>query len=135
MDTQREIQIYNNYRSALTAINRCKGDHAAQRRNSARKITVDRYNVSFADLKRIIREQDEARGVTHEHPAGYALELERENEYAAAVEAYNANPVPCQCGNTELVRVRVNPYEIEINDVWRLMVRCYECYRIIELDI
>jgi hypothetical protein len=136
MDTKLELRIYNNYRAALAEQNRgIKPAHAAQRRNTARKLTVKRYNVSFAEIKRIVNEHDTKNGVTHEHPAGYAQALERQNAFDAADAAYKANPVPCRCGSTELVRVRVDPYEMEIYEKFRLMTSCYSCYRTVEADI
>lgn len=139
MDTNLELRIYNNYRAALAAENRAwkenhawKNDHAAQRRNAARKITVERYKVSFAEVKRIVNEQDALKGITHKHNERYVHTL----ELFHANEAYKANPVPCPwCGNTDDVEVRFNPFDVEIYNTFNLITSCEECYERVAEDI
>jgi hypothetical protein len=134
MDTMQETRIYKNYRAALASLTANTSDsftHAAQRRQSARKVTVDRYNVPYAELKRIISTHDTVNGITHEKGEDYYQKMEYEN----AVTAYEANPTPCHCGSTKMVRVRVDPYYMEIHNEFKLGTLCYECYREVEGDV
>lgn len=131
MDTQLETKIYKNYRAALRAINNVHYGRAAERRNDARKVTVARYNIPFDKLKEIIKKHDEINGVTHEHTPQYSREL----ELREAQKAYDAHPVPCHCGSTDMVRPRWSEYEIEIHDNFEIRVSCYVCYREACLDV
>ena len=122
MDTAQEIRIYKSYRATLTSGTR--SSHAAQRRQHVRQVTVDRYKVPFAEVKRIVAEQDAIHGITHEHGEDYKEQL----RYEEAVKNFKAAPHPCDCGNTENVRVRTNPFEAEINERIVYMVSCNSCY-------
>lgn len=81
--------IYRAYRVALKSM---RGGHAAERKNRARKIIVERYKVSFQELKEIIAEGDKARNLTHEHTEQY-LNFLKFNDEASRLEAENANGV------------------------------------------
>jgi hypothetical protein len=131
MDTIQETRIYKNYRNVLKAENRHKENHAAQRRQRARKATVERYNISYVDLKTIIAKHDQINGITHEHTPDYLNEL----EYMEHQKAYDANPYPCRCGSTEIVRVRLHPVDYQIYGERNYIVTCYMCYMILEEDI
>ena len=87
--------------------------------------------MPYAELKRIINTHDAANGITHEKGEDYYQKMEYEN----AVAAYEANPTPCSCGSTEMVRVRVNPYYMEIHNEFKLGTLCYDCYREVESDV
>lgn len=123
-----ETRIYNNYRAALRSQ---VGGRAASRRQAARKITVGRFGVSYAQVKEIVTRLDEVHGVTHEHTENYLRTLAVQR----AQEEYDRNPVPCQCGSTDMVRVRPNPYTLEIHGTSQLTTLCYACYRVLEEDI
>lgn len=144
MDTKTETAIYNNYRSALRIANRAsrsgsKSSRAAERRNHARRQTVNRYNIPFTELKTIIAKHDELNGITHEHTEQYQYELALD----LANKEYRKNPHPCkrinsegvECGNTENVRVRWNPFELEIYGEHYAMTTCFECYLEVSYDI
>lgn len=132
MDTNLETRIYNNYRAALS---QRQGGHAASRRQEARKITVGRYNVSYAQVKDIVKRYDEAAGVTHEHTADYLLAL----KVKAAQEAYDSSPTPCSmCGSEEMVRVRIHPDDYSRrsdNDAVRFTVICFMCHLRLEKKV
>lgn len=123
-----EDKIYKNYRAALAA----QKDHrAAARRQAARKMTVERYNVSYAQVKEIVARHDALTGITHEHTADYLREL----EFQAAQAEYDKNPVPCACGSEEMVRVRYDPFDLEVHGIYRMSVKCFECYLERKYDI
>lgn len=126
MSSNIELKIYNNYRAALSSYSRLDFSHAAQRRQKARQVTVDRYNVPFAEVKRIVAEYDALNGVTHEQGQDYAYKL----QYEAAIKACEANPVPCKCGSTEMVRPRFNKHKANGSDTFDISVFCYMCYRV-----
>ena len=120
-----EVRVYNNYRAVLRSFKNQYGSRdsrAAARRQEARKQTVERYNVPFAEVKRIVAKYDLINGVTHEHTPQYY----RDMEYRAAVKAFAENPVSCSCGSDKLVRVRVEPYSRLIG-IYRLYVSCFLC--------
>lgn len=72
MDEKLEIQIYNNYRAMMKKRNKTGGGYPAYWKQAARVACVERYNVSFQEVKRIVAKYDEINGVTHEkQPAEY----------------------------------------------------------------
>jgi len=120
-----EVRVYNNYRAVLRTFKKQYGSRdsrAAARRQEARKQTVERYNVPFAEVKRIVAKYDLINGVTHEH----TLQYHRDMEYRAAVKAFAENPVTCACGSTKLTRVRAEPYS-KLLGIHRLYVSCFLC--------
>jgi hypothetical protein len=138
-DVQQEQRVYNFYRSVLRAERR-KGTtvdpsysdirpRAAARRQTARKLTVEHYNIPFGEVKRIVSKLDVNNGITHEHTPQYLQML----EFTAAVEEFEKNPHPCSCGSTELVRVRATPDDRE-DAVFSTITSCYICYRNLEND-
>ena len=68
MEEQQEIKIYKNYRAALRT-HRSRGEgYPARARQFARKVTVERYGVSYAEVKGIVRKYDAINGITHFAP-------------------------------------------------------------------
>jgi trimethylamine:corrinoid methyltransferase-like protein len=63
-------KIYKNYRASMKAYGKIrKGSNVgypAHWRNQARKMCVERYNVSFAQVKEIVVKFDAIHGITHE---------------------------------------------------------------------
>lgn len=65
MDAQFEDRVYNNYRAAMRRYRSRSYAHTPALRQRARAATATRYNVSYADVKRIVARFDEARGVAY----------------------------------------------------------------------
>ena len=75
-----EQRVYNNYRAALKSLRKnvpavwveagknWRPAQSPELRQMAREYTVVRYGIPFAEVKRIIREQDAINGITHEKP-------------------------------------------------------------------
>ena len=124
MDLAQETRIYKNYRAALVSLRRANNDHSAQRRQAARKVTVDRYNIPYAELKQIIAKHDALNDITHEYGDDYLLQL----KYEAAEKEFTDNPVPCWCGSTDMVRPRLNPSGFTIDDELNLVTVCFLHY-------
>lgn len=66
MDEKQEIRIYKNYRAVMKKRNKVGGGYPSYWRQVARKACVERYNVSFQEVKRIVAKYDEINGLTHE---------------------------------------------------------------------
>jgi len=122
------MDIYGAYRMTLKS--RLE-KRAGARKQAARSIIAKRYKIGHAEIKRIVNEQDVLNGVTHEHTNAYLDELALE----AAQSEFERNPVPCGCGNTEMVRVRVDPFMYEIHGVIQMRVMCFLCYLFLEQEI
>jgi hypothetical protein len=66
LDTQPlDEQVYNSYRVTFASHRQFRITHPAAIHELARKATVKRYNLTDADVKRIVAEQDALRGVIH----------------------------------------------------------------------
>lgn len=65
MDEQLEIKIYKNYRAMVTSRPRHVG-FPAYYRQLAREACVNRYNISYKEVKRIVAKHDVINGITHE---------------------------------------------------------------------
>lgn len=131
-----EERIYNAYRLTLRSLRRSDSDRtcrAADRRNRARKAVVDRYNVSFQQVKAIVAKFDEFKNIEHPDDPNYLIRL----NFLNAREEYRKHPVEAcpSCGSNELVNLRINPFEVEINNVIRYMVSCFKCYYEVKQDI
>ena len=63
-----ELKIYKNYRAALRKDRYRHYGYPARSRQFARKVCVDRYGVSFKEVKRIVAKYDAINGITHEAP-------------------------------------------------------------------
>lgn len=126
MSTDLETRVYNNYRAALRAQT---APRAGARRQAARKMTVERYNLPYAQVKDIVARFDAANDVTHEHTPEYLAHLEIERAQAE----YDANPVPCtQCGSEEMVRVRCDPSTYQTKGEVILTTLCFRCHLVLE---
>lgn len=69
MDEQQELKIYNNYRAMMKKRNKTNGSNSGYPsywRQLAREACVNRYNVSYQEVKRIVAKYDEINGITHE---------------------------------------------------------------------
>lgn len=66
MDEKQEIQIYKNYRAMMKKRNKNGGGYPSYWRQAARKACVERYSVSFQEVKRIVEKYDAINGVTHD---------------------------------------------------------------------
>lgn len=121
---QDPTKIYKQYRRTLK---NAAGAHAAQRRQNARATIVEKFGISYADLKALIAEEDAKAGITHEQPQAYIQEQAMLAEVNAAQKDFDANPVPCHCGSTDLVRVRPNHKAWEKDQVV-LTTECYACW-------
>lgn len=64
MDEKQELKIYKNYRAMMKG--RRKTGYPAGWRQLARKQCVERYNVSYQEVKRIVKKYDEINNITHE---------------------------------------------------------------------
>lgn len=121
-------RVYSNYRATLRSRPRNVHSRAAERKQYAREVTSIRFNLPISEVKSIVREFDIANGITHEHPEPYMKELAVAKRFTAAQAAYDANPTPCKCGNTELVRVRPHPIAFAERSEWVVLLSCFECY-------
>lgn len=129
---EMETAIYNTYRKALTTFR--KNDNgrncrAADRRNRARKIVVERYNIPFTELKELIARHDAVNGITHDKthltPKFLAqVELKRQRDEFEA-----NNPLPfCECGNQdEVARLRAEPNDWA-KHIMTPVISCSRCY-------
>lgn len=68
MDNELELKIYKNYRAMMKKRNKgsAKNGYPSYWRQLAREACVNRYNVSFAEVKRIVAKYDAVNGITHE---------------------------------------------------------------------
>jgi hypothetical protein len=125
IDEALELRVYNNYRAAVTSFSRYSEARAAEKRQYARKVTVERYNVPFAEVKRIVAKYDAINGVTHEHTEDYLRNLDLMVER----DKFNQNPTACpSCDGTEKVTVRWEPFARVMKHEYNPMVSCYKCY-------
>lgn len=125
IDEALELRVYNNYRAAVTSFSRYSEARAAEKRQYARKVTVERYNVPFAEVKRIVAKFDAKNGVTHEHTEEYLHDLDLMVER----EKFSQNPTACpSCDSTEKVTVRWEPFARIMKHEYTPMVSCYKCY-------
>lgn len=67
MNDELELKIYKNYRAMMSKRVKSSG-YPAHLRQLARKACVNRYNVSYKEVKRIVAKYDEVNGITHERP-------------------------------------------------------------------
>lgn len=66
MDEKLELKIYKNYRAVMKKRNKVGGGYPSYWKQYGRKVTVERYNVSYQEVKRIVAKYDEIYGITHE---------------------------------------------------------------------
>ncbi len=124
MDDKKQQQIYGNYRMALKAL---RGGTAGERKQRAREMIVDRYHISFRDLKEIINREDERNKVTHEHTEAYLKLFKYEQAFDELVLKHKNSPQACFiCGTQENTAVRIDPVKRE-NREWEAIVSCEPC--------
>lgn len=103
MTADLELKIYKNYRAALHSYrSTSRRPRAAAIRQNARAVTVKRYGIPWAEVKRIVAEQDRIHGIEHDYST-------REHHKAVldALKSFEDSPTPCAtCGGSEEVRVR-----------------------------
>lgn len=68
-------KVYQNYRAVVTSFPR-SGGYPAQGRQAARQAVVEKFGISFAEVKRIVKEQDAVHGITHDKPVRQTPEQE-----------------------------------------------------------
>lgn len=134
MDTARAAELNSEddkvYRAYRSVLRKMRGTRASTRRNSARHIIVERYNVSFQDLKRIVQEGDAIHGIEHPHSPEYLAKLKFAKDARELEEKY-ADYAGCpRCKRTDTLepRVRVDPFAAEIYDELKALYTCFECY-------
>lgn len=68
--------VYDNYRASLRAQRKMDGGRGrtAARKQTALKLTADRYGIRIGEVKNIVREEDAKNGITHEHTENYNAE-------------------------------------------------------------
>lgn len=66
MSNELELKIYKNYRAMMKKRNKSNNGYPSHWRQLAREACVNRYNVSFAEVKRIVAKYDIINGITHE---------------------------------------------------------------------
>lgn len=136
---------YNCYRATLRSLNSHDGqlERVGARKQEALRIASKRYHIPMGALKTIIREMDEAKGIKHDHPESYLLHLTYLDK-VAALEANSDGVCPNCHGNNDryeldekdnVLRVRANPYEYEVNGILSPMLSCFKCYLIVASDI
>lgn len=122
LDEAFETKVYRNYRAALKSIRSSNSarPYAAGCRQFARRVTVERYGVTYAEVKRIVADHDAAAGITHapggDHLARLVVEQARKD--------FDACPTPCpECGGLLFVRVRAP----RVNPTGAFTILCLPC--------
>lgn len=125
MTVNTDEKIYRAYRGVLR---KQTANRAGARRNQARSIITERYDLSFQDLKRIVQEGDELHGVNHPHSPEYLQKLKFAKQ-AKELQSEHGDVCPiCNSENKEFVRARLNP-EVELfNTELEPLYSCFECY-------
>lgn len=134
MDTMvTDGKLYSAYRSALK---KQRHQRAGARKQAALHMTADRYHVPVSTVKKVAQAHDVSAGITHEHTEEYAKRLAYYLAAEARQAAYDANPVGCpNCGSHEEVKVRADPVDLEIYDVFTVTLACIDCYEQMEMEV
>lgn len=150
LDQRTAEAAYSAYRAALKAARKRaaaaeEDSRAGARKQAALKIVSERYRIPIGELKGLIRAMDEERGIGHEHPEAYQRWVDY---FAAAAELEKQNTGKCSvCDDRrdrwvlqpedgpDEVKVRVNPYDAEIEEQLRPLLSCLGCYFVIESEI
>jgi hypothetical protein len=143
MTGNKEIQIesiYGAYRLNLKALRKAGPNRAGARKQLALKNTADRYRVPISLVKSIAREQDALAGITHEHDVNYQAELDLIKKADALIATHGNNPACPSCGNVptepgDTVRVRLDPFDLNVHGIKDVMLCCFMCYLKIEDQI
>jgi hypothetical protein len=130
-DTKLAERVYGNYKTALRAEKRrvsAEGaaaqvagqlsptvDHAAVRRANARAAVAARHHLTEQEVRIIVRDMDAEVGVVHTYPMA---------EFIAAQKELDANPRLCKCGSGEQVFAFWNPFELNVNNEYKLVIGC-----------
>jgi len=146
VDPRTAEAAYSSYRSALRiSRNLQELERTGSRKQEALKIASGRYRIPLGQLKRLVLAMDAERGIVHEHPQSYQRELDY-RKAAAELEETSTGVCP-QCDDArdrwnlkpedgpDEVKVRVNPYEVEISGVLKPMLSCLGCYLAVDSDI
>lgn len=127
-------KLYRAYRSVLRKM---QGNRASTRRNSARHIIVERYNVSFQNLKKIVQAGDAIHGVEHPHTPEYLAKLKFAKD-ARILEEKFADYAGCpRCEKTDVleIRTRAHPVDRELYSELKPLYTCFECYLELGKDV
>jgi hypothetical protein len=127
-DTKFAERVYGNYKTALRAEKRrvraaaqVAGqlsptvDHAAVRRANARAAVAARHHLTEQEVRIIVRDKDAEAGVMHTYPMA---------EFIAAQKELDANPRLCECGSGEQAFAFWNPFELNVNNEYKLVIGC-----------
>lgn len=138
-----EKKIYNDYRSSIRLMRNSEGKfgRTADRKQRALKFVANKNKIRIREVKDIVRAFDQVNGISHEHPAPYMKRVQF-LEDARKIEDANSGNKICPLCEREIdedtgveLRVRVNPYEVEIYDILRPLYSCYDCYLEVEEDV
>ncbi len=140
MSNTLEERVYANYRSTLNAQIRSVSSRAGARKQKARVITSQRYNIPVSQVKSIVKQMDEVNGITHEHTEAYSKKLAFEAAAEKLVEEWSNKPACPSCkenptgGNS--VRIFADPLgEIYEEVANRPILCCYDCYKELEAEV
>lgn len=150
LDQRTAEAAYSAYRAALKAARKRaaaaeEDSRAGARKQAALKIASQRYRIPMGELKVLIRAIEKQHGISHEHPAAYQRWADYWAE-AADLEKQNTGHCPIcddrrdrwilqpEDGPDE-VKVRLDPYEAEIEDALSPLLSCLGCYFAIESEI
>lgn len=133
MDNKRQQQIYDNYRMALRS---SYGHRAGERKQHARVMIVDRYQISFKELKDIVTQGDEENGIKHEHTKGYLQLLEYERKFDELIQKHEKTPQACFICKTEKgTSIYIYPVKREAR-VYEPIAACEPCFvRLLEKSL
>lgn len=125
--------VYSAYRMTLRGLRKSGPQRAGARKQRAREIVSERYKLPISQVKSIVRKFDEEIQLVREHDPAYLMELKYRQEADELFAAHGNSPSCPHCGNVpteagDVVRVRVNPYEEEVNGEFKPLLSCFRCY-------
>lgn len=148
---QRTVEAaYSAYRAALRAARKRaatagEDSRAGGRKQAALKIASQRYRIPMGELKVLIRAIEKQHGISHEHPAAYqrwvdywaeGSELEEKNTgHCPICDDRRDRWILDPADGPDEVKVRLNPYDAEIEERLRPLLSCLGCYFVIESEI
>lgn len=116
------------YRAYRVALRKQVANRAGARRNQARQIIVDRYNVGFQELKRIVADGDKANGVDHPHSPEYLQKLRFASAASTLSEKHGKVCPHCGTEHEEFVRARVDPESELFDRDPAVFYSCLDCF-------
>lgn len=116
------------YRAYRVALRKQIAPRASMRRNTARQIIVERYNVSFQDLKAIVVAGDKANGVDHPHSPEYLQNLRFASEAHKLEEKHGSVCPQCGSEDEEFVRARIDSEAVLMGREREVFYSCFDCY-------